>query len=159
MELPVMMHDETVGTCTLEEMGLYWRIRCDCKLLSDRVERLYAGERSLGVLEKEGCRLTLSRRLSKSSCPELPPESGVLTLHPVKPQQPEPELPESGLDAPQLEPWEGEVQGYPLRGFFEDDCVLFPYDENGPCPCEPLFCFFEVKDGYWRLPLKNDCLG
>ena len=154
MELSVMMYDEAVGTCTLEEMGLYWRIRCRCKLLSDRVERLYAGERNLGVLEKEGNCLTLNRRISKSSCPELPPERGFLTLHPVKAREPAPQ-PEELI----LEPWEGQVQGYPLKGFYKDDCVLFPYREDGPCPCEPLFCFFEVKDGYWHLPLKNDCLG
>jgi len=153
MELSVMMHDKNVGTCTLEEKGLYWRIRCDCQLLSDRVERLYVGERSLGVLEKEGDRLTLSRRLSKTSCPELPPESGVLTLHPVKPPEPEPEKEET-----HLEPWEGSIHGYELKGYRKDEYILFPYDENTPCPCEPLFCFFEVKDGYWQLPLKNDCL-
>ena len=147
MELPVKNYDETVGTCVLEDLGLYWRIRCQCKLFSDRVERLYAGERNLGVLEKEGNCLTLSRRLSKSSCPELPPQSGELTLHPVKPQK-----------EPQLEPWEGTVQGYLLKGYRKDDWVLFPYKEDEPCPCEPLFCFFEVKDGYWKLPLKNDCL-
>lgn len=141
MEFPVYMHDEQVGTCTLEEMGLYWCIRCSCKILSDRVERLYAGEKKLGVLEKEGNCLTLSRRLSKSSCPELPPKSGILTLHPVK-------------EEPPLKPWEGIIEGYELSGFEKDDCILFPYDPDKPCPCEPLFCFFEVKDGYWQLP-KN----
>lgn len=149
MELPVMMYDETVGTCSLEEVGLYWRIRCDCRVLSDRVERLYAGERRLGVLEKENGRLTLSRRISKSSCPELPPVSGVLTLHPVKREEPA-----SKPEELQLEPWEGTVQGYPLKGFFKDGSILFPYDENEPCPCEALFCFFQVKDGYWCLPLE-----
>lgn len=156
MELPVMMYDENVGICSLEEVGLYWRIRCDCKVLSDRVERLYAGERKLGVLEKEGNRLTLNRRVSKSSCPELPPDSGILTLHPVSHSVPEQEAecePER-----QLEPWEGSIQGYDLKGYRQDDMILFPYDENAPCPCEPLFCFFEVKDGYWRLPLENGCL-
>ena len=153
MELQVRNHDEIVGVCTLEDQGLYWRIRCKCNLLSDCVERLYAAERNLGVLEKEGNCLVLSRRLSKSSCPELPPESGVLTLQPVKLQEPEPES-----EPPVLEPWEGTVQGYPLKGYYQDGCVLFPYKEDEPCPCEPLFCFFEVKDGYWRLPLKTDCL-
>ena len=43
MELPVMMYEKNVGTCILEEAGLYWRIHCDCDLLSDRVERLYEG--------------------------------------------------------------------------------------------------------------------
>lgn len=147
MEFPILMHDRNVGTCTLEDLGLYWQLRCDCDLLSDRVERLYAEERRLGVMEKEGERLTLRRRISKSSCPELPPKSGVLTLHPVKLPEPKPEMEE-------LAPWEGEVQGYPLKGWLKDDCVLFPYEENEPCPCEPLICFFEVKDGYWRLPLS-----
>ena len=146
MEFPVMLHERAVGTCTVEASGLYWQIKCDCVLLSDRVERLYAGERRLGVLEKEGDRLTLRRRISRTSCPELPPESGVLTLHPVK-------LPEPEQEEPALTPWEGTVQGYALKGWFKDDCVLFPYDENAPCPCEPLICFFEIKDGYWWLPL------
>ncbi|MBQ9968591.1 MAG: hypothetical protein IJO88_07705 [Oscillospiraceae bacterium] len=147
MEYPILMHDREVGTCVLEEVGLYWQLRCDCELLSDRVERLYAGERRLGVFEKEGDRLTLRRVISKASCPELPPQNGVLTLHPVQPPEPEPE-------EPALEPWEGEVQGYPLKGYLKDDRVLFPYDENEPCPCEPLICFFEVKDGFWQLPLS-----
>ena len=153
MEFSVLMHGRTVGTCTLEEDGLYWQLRCDCELLSDRVERLYAAERKLGVLEKEGDRLTLRRRISRASCPELPPQSGVFTLHPVKPPEVEPVCEE-----PELAPWEGEVQGYPLKGYIKDDHLLFPYDEKEPCPCEPLICFFEVKDGYWRLPLKKDCL-
>ena len=145
MELPVMMYEETVGSCSLEQMGLYWIIRCRCRILSDRVERLYAGEKKLGVLEKEGECLTLTRRISRSSCPELPPKSGVLTLHPVE-------------EAPALTPWEGTIQGYELRGFEKDDMLLFPYDPEEPCPCEPLFCFFEVSDGYWKLPKETDCL-
>ena len=149
MELSIMNDQEKVGTCMLKDEGLYWYLQCDCRVLSDRIERLYATERNLGVLEKEGNCLTLRRRISKSSCPELPPKSGVLTLHPVKPQLPQQETQE---ETPQL--WEGEVHGYSLKGYLKDDCILFPYDENEPCPCEPLFCFFEVKDGYWQLPLS-----
>ena len=144
MELNVMLHEKVVGTCTLEEMGLYWILACRCDILSDRIERLYAGERKLGVLEKEGDCLTLKRRLSKSSCPELPPKSGVLTLHPVKEETP-------------LVPWEGTVEGYELKGFEKGDYILFPYDPDGPCPCEPLFCFFQIKGGYWHLPKKIGC--
>lgn len=142
-----MLHEETVGTCTLEEMGLYWIIQCRCKVLSDKVERLYAGERKLGVLEKEGEQLTLRRRLSKSSCPELPPVLGYLTLHPTAPKMPQTE------EKTEYAPWEGSIQGYELKGLLDGDHVLFPYEENAPCPCEPLFCFFEIRDGYWRLPL------
>ena len=142
MEYSVMKDDVTVGVCTLEEMGLYWLLRCQCDILSDRVERLYAGQRRLGVLEKEADRLTLTRRLSKSSCPEIPPKSGVFTLHPVKET---------------LVPWEGTIKGYELKGFEKEECILFPYTPDTPCPCEPLFCFFEIKDGYWQLPKKIGC--
>lgn len=152
MDLSVMLHGETVGTCTLEEDGLYWQLQCRCSLCSEKIERLYAGEKNLGVLEKKDGALMLRRRVSKASCPELPPQSGMLALHPIKPKEPAPE-------APSPEPWEGTVQGYPLKGFFKDGCAVFPYDENAPCPCEPLLCFFEVRDGYWHLPIKNDCLG
>ena len=52
MELPIMNDQEKVGTCMLKDEGLYWYLQCDCRVLSDRIERLYATERNLGVLEK-----------------------------------------------------------------------------------------------------------
>lgn len=144
MEFPVLMHEEPVGTCNLEEVGLYWRINCKCNVLSDRIERLYVGERKLGVLEKEDNFLTLRKTISKSSCPELPPESGKFYLHPqIKVQ-----FPVQGMDE-----WEGEILGHSLKGYRESEYILFPYDQDGPCPCEPLMCYFEIKDGFWRLPL------
>ena len=137
MDIPIVLEGKTVGNCCLEERGLYWSIQARCGLLSDRVERLYCGSRRLGVLEREGDGLTLRRQVSKSAYPELPPKSGVLSLRPTE----------------EVRPWSGQVFGHTLTGFQLGDMILFPYDENAPCPCEPLFCFFEIKDGFWRLPL------
>jgi len=143
MDYPVYLNENNVGTCTLEKMGLYWKLQCSCMVISDRVERLYCGERRLGVLDKEGDRLTLRRMISVSSCPELPPKSGRLTLYPEKEQI--------------MEPWEGEILGYVLKGYKDADTVLIPYSDSEPCPCEPLMCYFEIKDGYWRIPVSPVC--
>lgn len=156
MELPVMMHDEIVGTCDLEELGLYWNLNCKCKIISDRVERLYVGEKKLGVLEKMDDCLCVKRMLSKASCPELPPQRGYFTLHPEIPEVPmEEECQVKETEQLQEdELWEGEILGYWLKGKRVGDTLLFPYDEAQPCPCEALMCFFEVRDGFWRLPLS-----
>ena len=138
MEYPVFDREEEVGQCKIEEEGLYWRISCRCRVLSDRIERLYAGSCRLGVLEREGQSLTLDRRISKSSCPGLPPESGRLSLQPEN-------VPE---------PWEGEAMGQYVSAMRQKDTLLFPYSPDAPCPCEPLCCFFTVKDGFWQLPIK-----
>lgn len=137
MEFPVILDEKTVGTCVLEEAGLYWMVQARCALLSDRVERLYSGIRRIGVLEREGDSLVLRRRISRSSCPELPPKNGVFSLRPMETAQ----------------PWSGAVLGQELTGFRLGDTLLFPYDASKPCPCEPLFCFFAIKDGFWRLQL------
>jgi len=149
MEFPVMLHENKVGTCTLMDGGLYWQLHCRCDLVSDRVERLYVGERKLGVLEKEADELTMKRSVSKASCPELPPEHGYFTLYPEVKQEPEPEKTTEEVLT------EVEVHGHKLKGRLEENCLIFPYDQGQPCPCEPLLCFFEVRDGYWRLPLPT----
>ena len=143
MEFPVVWNGKTVGNCVLEEAGLYWSIDCSCRLLSDRVGRLYCGPVRLGVLIREGDRLVLRRRVSKASVPQLPPRSGVLSLAPTE----------------EPVPWQGEGLGYPMTGFRLGDTLLIPYDEAKPCPCEPLFCFFEIRDGFWQLPLNDGTLA
>jgi len=145
MELPVMMHGKNVGCCVLQESGLYWELQCRCDLVSDLVERIYVGEKKLGVLEKYENKLCMNKRVSKSSCPELPPVKGYFTLHPEVEEQPE--------HSCEDEIWEGEILGYHLKGKRDGEWLLFPYDESEPCPCEPLLCYFEVKDGYWRIPV------
>ena len=140
MDIPIILEGKTVGNCVLEERGLYWYLEAACMLLTDRVERLYCGACRLGVLEREGNILTLRRRLSKSAYPELPPVSGVLSLRPVE----------------EVEPWTGTIFGYELTGFRVGQTLLFPYEAEKPCPCEPLFCFFEIKDGFWKLPLPQE---
>ena len=139
MEYPVIANETVVGNCTLEEDGLYWRITCRCRPRSDRVERLYCGPVKLGVLLLEENLLILKKRVSKASMPILPPESGVFSLDP--------------MDA--AVPWEGELAGVRCSGFRTGDTLLFPYDSRKPCPCEPLFCFFEIRDGFWRLRLDS----
>lgn len=138
MEFPVVLDGTQVGRCELYEEGLYWRVKCETEILSDRVERLYCGTARLGVLEKENNALVLRRRLSRAAYPMLPPKSGVLTLRPVE----------------QPVAWEGYVLDQYLRGFRREDTIVFPYDPNGPCPCEPLICFFSIKDGFWQLPIN-----
>lgn len=139
MEFPVTMEDRVVGSCALTDQGLYWQIDCICDVVSDRVERLYCGTVKLGVLLLEGEKFVLRRRVSKASVPQLPPKSGVLTLAPVE----------------ELQPWQGQVLGCELSGFRLGNMLLFPYEGQKPCPCEPLFCFMEIRGGFWRLPLDG----
>lgn len=145
MELQVMYQGKIVGTCQAEDLGLYWRLKCRCVLLSDRVERLYWGSVRLGVLEREGDALTLDRRLSKQSLPGFPPEGGFLSLE------------------PDLEPWQGTVLDCVLpRGFQKreqgETQLLFPFSPDRPFPCMPLFCFFCLDGPYWKLTLDKDGL-
>lgn len=142
MEFPVLYQGRPVGTCQVEDLGLYWRFRCRCALLSDRVERLYWGSVRLGVLEREGKALTLDRRLSKQSLPGFPPEDGLLSLE------------------PDLEPWQGTVLDCALpRGFQKREGnqthLLFPFAPDRPFPCMPLFCFFRLDGPYWKLTLDE----
>ena len=152
MELPVMLNEKNIGTCILEDVGLYWRIQCKCELVSDKVERIYVGEKKMGVLEKVGDYLTMKRMVSKASYPELPPEIGYLTLYPQKKELPMNAVQE--VDVGEQDLWEGEILGYQLKGRKEGEYILFPYDEALPCPCEPLMCFFEIRDGYWTIPIE-----
>ncbi len=148
MEYPVVHNGSEVGTCSMQEQGLYWLLECRCGFRSERVERLYSGTTRLAVLEQEGDRLVCRRRLSKRSFPELPPRSGVFSLCPMEAHV----------------PWEGYLLGRKCSGFRKGDTLLFPYAADGPCPCEPLVCFFSVKDGFWQLPVmeewvKNEPVG
>ena len=136
MEFPVIAQGKTVGNCFLEDQGLYWQISCVCWLQSDRVERLYCCSDRVGVLMPQGRELVLNRRVSKASMPSIPPINGIFSLEPVI-------LPQS---------WEGKLAGISCCGFQLGDELLFPYGAAAPCPCEPLFCFFEIRDGFWRLP-------
>lgn len=137
MEYPVIVKEETIGSCRLEQQGLYWELDCTCTYHSGQVERLYCGTRKIGVLEPRGDQLRLQRKLAQSAWPELPPQSGVFSLEPLA----------------RPEPWKGDVLGFPLEGIRVGNHLLFPYDPQKPCPCEPLFCFFSVEDGFWKLPL------
>lgn len=139
MEYPIIFEGNTVGNCTLEQDGLYWQLQADCAPVSDRVERLYCGPDRLGVLLREGERFVLRRRVSRAAHPELPPVNGIFTLKPT-------ETPV---------PWQGCILGIEQSGYRAGETLLFPYDEEKPCPCEPLFCFFEIKDGFWRLNLSD----
>ena len=142
MEYPVIHNGQEIGCCQLTEQGLYWNLECSCAVVSDRVERIYCGTRRMGVLEREGERLHCRRRLSRASTPELPPSSGVFTLVPVE----------------SYSPWSGRILGKEISGFRDGNTLLFPYDPDQPCPCEPLICFFEIKDNFWRLPIHEEWL-
>ena len=136
MEFPVVHLGQTIGRCTVTEQGLYWVVECECEILSDRVERLYCGCDRVGVLERDGRILTCRRRISKASMPELP-QAGIFSLSPYQ-------------------NWQGQLLGQPIQCLRQGDTLLFPYMENEPCPCEPLICFFEIKDGFWRLPARPE---
>lgn len=144
MEYPVIYNGQEIGRCFLRDLGLYWELLCRCQAVSDRVERLYCGEEKLGVLQPEGGGLSLKRRVSKASCPGLPPESGQFSLSP----------------APLWAPWSGRILGYDVpqglsRRDSQGETLQFPYDPDGPCPCPPLCCLFSIEDGFWRLRLDS----
>lgn len=139
---PIEKHGKTVGNCEVTEQGLYWIVTGTCKILSDRVERIYCCGEKIAVLEKDGDSLRCSRMLSKSAYPCLPPADGVFTLEPQK----------------EMHPWNGFVLGKRLEGYCDGDTLLFPYDPQVPCPCEALICFFEIRDGFWRLKARPQWL-
>lgn len=133
MELSVMYQGEPVGVCHVEELGLYWNLSCRCRLLSDRVQRLYWKSNRLGVLEREGDSLTLSRRIAKRQLPGFPTEDLTLYLQP----------PVQLLDC-----WLP-----PARE--KNGCLWYPFDPQQPFPCMPLACFFSLKQEadkyYWVI--------
>lgn len=142
MEFDVLSEGRTVGKCTLQEQGLYWELSCLCEGEFSQIRRLYWNGRCLGVLEQNGKELTLQRRFSKASAPELPHCGRLPTLEPE--QQ-----------------WQGKVLDCQvpscLRTWKETGSVLsFPFSGDSPCPCLPLLCFFEVKDGQWLLHLDEE---
>ena len=145
MDYPVIHDGKEIGRCTLEERGLYWEVTCRCAAVSSEVERLYSGQLRLGVLAPEHGGLALRRRISKASAPELPPPGGLFTLAP----------------AAAWEPWTGRVLEYEVpqglcRCEAEGQMLRFPYEDDGPCPCPPLFCLFSIEDGFWQLRLGSD---
>lgn len=133
MEFPVVHLGQTIGRCRVTDQGLYWSIDCECEILSDGVERLYCGDQRLGVLERSGSVLTCRRRVSKSSMPLL---SQAFSLAPQENRT-------------------GFLLGKPVECQMEGEMLLFPYAADEPCPCEQLICFFEIKDGFWRLPVNE----
>jgi len=139
LEYPVIADGISVGTCQIEDLGLYWEVRCNCRCISDRVERLYCGKKVIGVLLLDEGRLVLRRRLSKVSVPELPPQNGLFSLRAL----------------PDVAQWSGSVFGHDLDGIKVEDDLCFPYYSDQPCPCEPLICFFKIDNGFWKLNLKN----
>ena len=141
-EYPLVCHGQEIGRCTLQEDGLYWIFDCRCRMQTNRVERVYSGSRRIGVLEKEGEQLVCRRRVSKRSFPELPPAGGLFSVTPMEPSA----------------PWNGTLLGQPRTGYQTETHLLFPYLAEEPCPCEPLICFFEIKDGFWQLPKREEWL-
>ena len=127
------------------DLGLYWELLCRCQAVSDQVERLYCGEEKLGVLQPSGGELALKRRISKASCPALPPEDGQFSPLPrARPGRPGPD----GFSAMTRRRASPGADG-------TGETLQFPYDPDGPCPCPPLFCLFSVEDGFWRLRLDR----
>ena len=135
MDFPVVSAGRTVGNCSVKEDNLYWELDCICSCQIKKIERLYCGSRNLGVLLPENDRLVMKRKVSKSSAPEIPPFNGMFSLEPMQ----------------MTRPWDGKIAGIKCRGFLQGKDLLFPYDKTMPCPCEPLFCFFTIRDGYWRI--------
>ena len=138
MDFPVVSAGRTVGNCSVKEDNLYWELDCVCSCQNKKIDRLYCGSRNLGVLLPENDQLVLHRRISKSSVPEIPPITGVFSLEPIQGSI----------------PWNGELAGIDCRGILLGDELLFPYEKTMPCPCEPLFCFFAIRDGFWRIPAE-----
>ena len=144
MQFSVMEQNQIVGSCSVERVGLYWQLRCRCRPKMTGILRLYTGMRCVGVLEPEDDALCLSRKLSCSGWPELPPRDSCFRLSPASP----------------MEHWQGTVLDQTLTGGFfrregEESVLLFPFAEDNPCPCIPLLCFFSIADGFWQLRLNK----
>ena len=133
MNLAVKLGEETIGTCRVEDLGLYWELHCSCHWSSDQVERLYWREHRLGVLERERDQLIMNRRIPKSKLPGFPEKDEPLHLHACR-----------------------TVLGCHLPPAREENGKLwYPWREDAPFPCMPLACLFSVEETnrgyYWTL--------
>lgn len=69
----VYFEGETVGTCSLQEQGLYYRVQCRCSMITNGICRLkmQCGEQSLdlGIMVPEEGALCLNRSIPAKKLP------------------------------------------------------------------------------------------
>ena len=63
-EYDVRYEGQTVGRVKLERNGLYWQLRCRCRMFDNEIHRLYGDGEKIGVLVPEGTELVLETRVA-----------------------------------------------------------------------------------------------
>jgi hypothetical protein len=94
----VMLGSDKRGTVTVTAQGLYWLIRCRCRLYSDVMQELVAqaGQKQvrLGLLVPEGGSYCLQTRIVKKELPFFdefflrPRHRSQEAFYPIKPEEP-----------------------------------------------------------------------
>jgi len=139
MELNVYARGNVVGTCTIEDQGLYWTVHCICRKYTAQPVRLYGAGCNLGIIEPQRDHLVLHRKVSKSGLPGFPPKTECV-LRPVT---------ETTV----------EVCGIRLSGDVADEeCgtnLYIPFENDQTHPCISLMCFWYLRNGFWVLSLNN----
>ena len=139
MELNVCARGEVIGTCTVEDQGLYWSVYCICRKYTTQLVRLCGAGCNLGIAEPEGDHLILRKKVSKCGLPGFPPRKECV-LRPVA---------ETAVD----------VCGIRLSGDVEEEIggtkLYIPFENNRPHPCMALMCFWSLRNGFWIMHMND----
>lgn len=171
MEYTVFDRDAAVGSASAERQGLYWRIKAECRMETERIVRLYAhdGKESvrLGVLMPEDGALRLERRLAAAAV-SFTPQTRITTSPDAEMPGPLEEKKAAGAEPETAEQasWEtfsGYILDCPVENArlrkTEDGAELtMDYEPGREFPLMPLFCFctLEELDGALRWRMKLD---
>ncbi len=66
---PVCLGNDRVGTVTLEEQGLYYKITCSCSRTQGMFD-LYWQDQDLGILRPQGLQQSLQTKIPRKRAPE-----------------------------------------------------------------------------------------
>ena len=151
-KVAITLGDETVGTLTAEDAGLYRQFYAECRRVGTEVFRLYAvGEwetLALGIPVPDGTRLTLRKRIPRKSA-----DLGLLLRGELRPCR---------MEVPPQEVWQSVSAPEELfrSGFLKEQVrgisgvltrqdhgirkVAIPYNRHRPFLLVSLFCFARI---------------
>lgn len=97
----IYMGSEAVGKATLTKEGLYWKIRCQCRLASDEAHRVTvrAGEEiDLGILVPENGEYCLTKRIAMKRFADAQPQFYIKTHSPDTEENNQPTTPKKSVE-------------------------------------------------------------
>jgi len=159
-EHAVFYRGEAVGKVCISEERPYWRVRCECRMVSGEVLRLISSsrgrERSVGVLTPGHGALTLDRRFTASGLPfekgaeDLTFRLGARTDDRMARRSPDggwiPEArPESLFTDGDIADACRGAEGVLTRAAGGDTLIAVPFSHTEPFSMMPIFCFGRIK--------------